>query len=345
MAFQVDVESSAMRSSAITSSGEIFWVWFLDHESAMTWRNEHIYIYIIWIHGIEWCTHITTLVSARTGLSPAPMFQYTKTLWTFAWKSPFGILASMGSWLLAMLVRWFMRWCVPHETESRETESQSQRFPTCRDKMKFGCYLKKGSSLPLKKVRPTSASAHVAGVVQSPSEMPVPTYVPSPTSPREVGSREGGGCEPRSSPPPCRVGCFRRMRTLEPRHPRRWPHNWRPRPRNPPCWNTLRSDCYRDNDRSDKLNMYNIQMHIWNICVFKFSYFVGWFSCFYHHFLVFEPKSKRLKYLRCSLPGRSSFPKVGHFYRATVTRRRPKVLCCELRVRRFFESSSSSPSS
>lgn len=45
MAFQVDVESSAMRSSAITSSGEIFWVWFLDHESAMTWRNEYIYIY------------------------------------------------------------------------------------------------------------------------------------------------------------------------------------------------------------------------------------------------------------------------------------------------------------
>lgn len=157
MAFQVDVESSAMRSSAITSSGEIFWVWFLDHESAMTWRNEYIYIYIIWIHGIEWCTHITTLVSARTGLSPAPMFQYTKTLWTFAWKSPFGILASMGSWLLAMLVRWFMRWCVPHETVPHETESQSQRFPTCTDKMKFGCYLKKAHLCHSKKVRPTSA--------------------------------------------------------------------------------------------------------------------------------------------------------------------------------------------
>lgn len=43
---------------------------------------------------------------------------------------------------------------------------------------------------------------NVAGVVQSPSEMPVPTYVPSPTSPREVGSLFGG-CEAAAPP---RVG-------------------------------------------------------------------------------------------------------------------------------------------
>lgn len=36
-------------------------------------------------------------------------------------------------------------------------------------------------------------------MVQSPSEMPVPTYVPSPTSPREVGSLFGG-CEPAAPP-------------------------------------------------------------------------------------------------------------------------------------------------
>lgn len=98
-------------------------------------------------------------------LITSPYVSIYQTLWTFAWKSPFGILASMGSWLLAMLVRWFMRWCVPHETVPHETESQSQRFPTCRDKMKFGCYNKNvtthfwigGSSLPLEKSKTTSA--------------------------------------------------------------------------------------------------------------------------------------------------------------------------------------------
>lgn len=100
-------------------------------------------------------------------LITSPFVSIHKTLWTFAWKSPFGILASMGSWLLAMLVRWFMRWCVPHETES-----QSQRFPTFRHLgqneawVLQWCYNKNvtkhfwigGSSLPLEKSKTTSAS-------------------------------------------------------------------------------------------------------------------------------------------------------------------------------------------
>lgn len=198
MAFQVDVESSAMRSSAITSSGEIFWVWFWT--MSQQWRDGNEYIYI-WIHGIEWCTHITTSVSAIIGLSPAPMFHYVsiyQTLWTFAWKSPFGILASMGSWLLAMLVRWFMRWCVPHETVPHETESQSQRFPTCTDKVKFGCYLKKGSSLPLEKSKTTSARQRCrSGTI---TFRDASAYLCPFTNFTTRGGTSGGGCEPAAPP-------------------------------------------------------------------------------------------------------------------------------------------------
>ena len=58
-------------------------------------------------------------------------------------------------------------------------------FQHVRTKWSLGVTWKKAHFCHSKKVRPHQLD-NVAGVVQSPSEMPVPTYVPSPTSPRDA---------------------------------------------------------------------------------------------------------------------------------------------------------------